>query len=154
MEPSLSVSLCLSLSLPLCVCLSFFLPLSVSLSLSLSRGSAGSEYIVDFLEKKIREFIGTAVQTVNRKRSQDVISTSQQTDLQYAHVARYLIIISTHHHYCKWSSIQMFITLVWKDQHSFYLHHFLIIILPILFCVCQISIIASLQCNRVWYNYF
>ena len=43
---------------------------------------------------------------------------------------------------------KMFITLVWNDQHSFYKHHFHIIIL---FCVCQISIhcfIIELQCNH------
>ena len=34
----------------------------------------------------------------------------------------------------------MFITLVWNDQQSFYLHNFCIIILPVLFGVCQISI--------------
>ena len=35
---------------------------------------------------------------------------------------------------------KMFITLVMKGQKSFYLHHLHIIILPILFCVCHISI--------------
>ena len=33
----------------------------------------------------------------------------------------------------------MFITLVWNVQQSFHLHHFHIIVLPVLFCVCQIS---------------
>ena len=32
------------------------------------------------------------------------------------------------------------ITLVWNDQQSFYLHNFHIIILLVLFCVCEISI--------------
>ena len=52
---------------------------------------------------------------------------------------------------------KMFITLVWNDQQSlalalFYLHHFHIIVLPVLFCVCQISIhcfIFELQYNHV-----
>ena len=35
---------------------------------------------------------------------------------------------------------KMFITLVWNDQQSFYLHHFHITILPVIFCICQISI--------------
>ena len=48
---------------------------------------------------------------------------------------------------------KMFTTLVWNDQHSFYLHYFHIII----FCVCQISIhcfIIEIQYNHVsilWY---
>ena len=47
---------------------------------------------------------------------------------------------------------KMFITLVWNDQQSFHLYHFHIIILPVLFCVCQISIhcfIIELQYNHV-----
>ena len=47
---------------------------------------------------------------------------------------------------------KMFIAFVWNDQQSFYLHHFHIIILPVLFCVCQISIhclIIELQYNHV-----
>ena len=45
----------------------------------------------------------------------------------------------------------MFMTLVWNDQQTFYLHHFDIIILPVLFRVCQISIhcfIIELQYNQ------
>ena len=55
-------------------------------------------------------------------------------------------IIHVHHDLRK-----MFI-LDWNDQQSFYLHHFHIIILSILFCVCQISIhcfIIELQYNHV-----
>ena len=44
------------------------------------------------------------------------------------------------HHYLR----KMFITLVWNVQQYFYLHHCHIIVLPILFCVCQIQSIASL----------
>ena len=43
-------------------------------------------------------------------------------------------------------------TLVWNGQQSFYLHPFRIIILPVLFCVCQIQIhcfIIELQYNHV-----
>ena len=38
------------------------------------------------------------------------------------------------------TSVKMYITLVWNDQQSFYLHHCHIIILPVLFCVYEISI--------------
>ena len=57
------------------------------------------------------------------------------------------IFIHVHHNLKK-----MFIILVWNDQQSFYKHHFHIIILPILFCVCQISIhcfIIELHYNHV-----
>ena len=46
---------------------------------------------------------------------------------------------------------KMFMTLVWNDQQTFYLHHFDNIILPVLFRVCQISIhcfIIELQYNQ------
>ena len=48
--------------------------------------------------------------------------------------------------------LDLAITLVWNDQQSFYLYDFHILILPILFCVCQISIhcfIIELQYNNV-----
>ena len=48
----------------------------------------------------------------------------------------------------------IFITLVWNDQQSFYLYHFHIIILSILFC--QISIhcfIIELQYNHIYLRY-
>ena len=46
---------------------------------------------------------------------------------------------------------KMFITLVWNDKQSFHLHHFHIIVLPVLFYVCQISthcFIIELQYNK------
>ena len=58
-----------------------------------------------------------------------------------------LKVIHIHHDLRK-----MFITLVWNDKQSFHLHHFHIIVLPILFCVCQISIhyfIIELEYNYV-----
>ena len=51
--------------------------------------------------------------------------------------------------------LKMFITIVWNDQQSFYLHHFHIIIFPIIFCVCQISMyyfIIELQYNQSCIN--
>ena len=57
-----------------------------------------------------------------------------------------LKVIHVHHDLRK-----MFITVVWNVQQSFYLHHFHIIVLPVL-CVCQISIhyfIIELQYNHV-----
>ena len=52
-----------------------------------------------------------------------------------------------------WSPIwPMFITLVWKDQQSFYFHHFHRIILPVYLCacVCQIHCYAvELEYNHV-----
>ena len=48
-----------------------------------------------------------------------------------------LKVIHVHH-------IKMFITLVWNVQQPFYLHHFHIIIFPILFCVHQFQSITSL----------
>ena len=47
---------------------------------------------------------------------------------------------------------KMLIILVWQNQEPFYLHHFHIIILSVLFCVYQISIhyfIIELQYNHV-----
>ena len=47
---------------------------------------------------------------------------------------------------------KMFITLVWNVQQSLYRHYFHTIVLPVLFCVCQISIhcfIIELQYNHV-----
>ena len=49
---------------------------------------------------------------------------------------------------------KIFVALVWKEQQSLFLHHFHIIILPILFRVRQISIhvfIIELQYNHVFY---
>ena len=46
----------------------------------------------------------------------------------------------------------MFRTLVCNDQKSFFLHYFQIVILHVLFCVCEISIhcfIIELQYNHV-----
>ena len=47
---------------------------------------------------------------------------------------------------------KMFIILVWNVQQSFCLHHFHIIVLPVLFCGCKISIhcfIMELQYNHI-----
>ena len=64
-------------------------------------------------------------------------------------IANYNYITESHSVNFDYRKILMSLTLVMNDQQSFYLHHFNMIIFPILFCVCKISIYSFIELQYI-----